>query len=385
MNKLLSAISTYALCVIVPLGCLAKPKFEHQSENASLSTEIPGKQGKSAEAQEHADNKHIAKKKGSSSKKKTSAYRETVPTPTLSNIPYGAHNKQVLDFWKAPSASADKLAPLVYYIHGGAWQHGSKEKNINGCIDVAALVKAGVSVVAIEYRFVKEAIADGIDPPVKAPLSDAARALQFVRSKAKEWHIDKERIAAAGGSAGGCSSLWLAYHDDMADPSSDDTVARESTRLFGAAVRVPQSTLDPQQINDWLKGVPYGGHAFGVSNKNFLNERERLLPWIKEYSPYAHVTADDPPVVMYYASRFKDKLDAHSPQYGFHLAKRCKQLGLFCEVRGLENTPMENVSELTDYLIKRLKAKVATGKRTTPMKRERNQLFNQAIKDSPYE
>jgi len=46
---------------------------------------------------------------------------------------------------------------------------------------------------------------------------------------------------------------------------------------------------------------------------------------------------------------------------------------------------MENVSELTDYLIKRLKAKVATGKRTTPMKRERNHLFNQAIKESPYE
>ena len=38
-----------------------------------------------------------------------------------------------------------------------------------------------------------------------------------MRSKAGEWNIDKKRIGATGGSAGGCSSLWLAFHDDMAD------------------------------------------------------------------------------------------------------------------------------------------------------------------------
>jgi len=68
------------------------------------------------------------------------------------------------------------------------------------------------------------------------PLGDAARALQFVRSKAAEWNIDKTRIGATGGSAGACSSLWLAFHDDLADPKSSDPVARESTRLLCAAV-----------------------------------------------------------------------------------------------------------------------------------------------------
>ena len=72
--------------------------------------------------------------------------------------------------------------------------------------------------VSIEYRFIPEATADKVVPPVKGPLTDAARALQFVRSKAKEWNIDKTRIGATGGSAGACSSLWLAFHDDMADP-----------------------------------------------------------------------------------------------------------------------------------------------------------------------
>ena len=57
---------------------------------------------------------------------------------------------------------------------------------------------------------------------MKAPLEDAARALQFVRSKAAQWNLDKQRIGASGGSAGACSALWLAFHDDMADPNSQD-------------------------------------------------------------------------------------------------------------------------------------------------------------------
>jgi acetyl esterase/lipase len=66
---------------------------------------------------------------------------------------------------------------------------------------------------------------------------DGGRAVQFARSKAKEWNIDKARIAATGGSAGAGISLWLAFRDDLADPKSDDPVARESTRLTCAAVR----------------------------------------------------------------------------------------------------------------------------------------------------
>ena len=118
-------------------------------------------------------------------KKKTAAYHSSVPKPTVSNIPYGAHKRQVLDFWKAPPASADKPAPLVFYIHGGSWKTGSKEI-INGCVDVNALLNAGISVAAINYRYVTQAEAAGVVPPVKAPLEDAARALQFVRSKAEE-------------------------------------------------------------------------------------------------------------------------------------------------------------------------------------------------------
>jgi lysophospholipase L1-like esterase len=292
-------------------------------------------------------------------------YHASVPKPTLSNIAYGSHERQVLDFWKAPSASADKPAPLVFYIHGGSWLSGSKEI-INGCVDVNALLKAGISVVAINYRYVSQAEALGIVPSVKAPLNDAARALQFVRSKAKEWDIDKIRIGATGESAGGCSSLWLAYHDDMAAPESADPIARESTRLFCAGVRVPQTSLDPQQMREWMPTMGYGGHAFGKKNfQEFFDAREDLLPWIEEYSPYAHVSKDDPPVSMFYNKYLeKDHHSAHSPQFAFYLQKHCKELGIFCDVL-FDRAPGYRQNEATFFLIKTLNSTKSEAKNDT--------------------
>ena len=282
------------------------------------------------------------------------AYHESVPIPTLTNVHYGAHERQVLDFWKAPAASSDRPAPLVFYIHGGSWLMGSKEI-INGNYDVSAFLKAGISVVSINYRYVSQAEDLGILPPVKAPLSDAARALQFVRSNADEWNIDGSRIGGAGESAGACSILWLTYHDDMADPDSDDPIARESTRLLCAGVRVPQTSLDPQQIKAWLKQVSYGGHAFGVENRSFLESRESLLPWINEYSPYALVSRGDPPASLYYDKNLEGNLHAHSPQFGFHLQKRCKEVGASCDVL-YDRAPGYRQNEATFFLIETINA-----------------------------
>ncbi len=40
------------------------------------------------------------------------------PKPTLADVPYGEHPRQVLDFWKAETTEP---APLLLYIHGGGW------------------------------------------------------------------------------------------------------------------------------------------------------------------------------------------------------------------------------------------------------------------------
>jgi acetyl esterase/lipase len=263
--------------------------------------------------------------------------RPQVPPPTLPNVAYGSHPKQVLDFYKAES---DKPTPLVFYIHGGGWTGGSKSP-----VGVANYLKAGISVVSVEYRFIAEATADGVNPPVAGPLGDAARALQFVRSKAQEWNLDKTRIGATGGSAGACSSLWLAFHPDMADAKSSDPIARESTRLFCAAVSGAQTTLDPQQMKEWTPNSKYGGHAFGFAPDAtkkitqfdaFLAGREKILPWIAEYSPYALVTADDPPIYLIYgappALGQEQKDPTHTSNFGVKLQEKVKSVGVECEL-----------------------------------------------------
>ncbi len=245
----------------------------------------------------------------------------------LLDVPYGMHPRQVLDFYPAKS---DRPTPLVFHIHGGGWQNGDK-KGINP----RPFLDHGISVVSINYRYVKQAVAEKVEPPVKAPLEDAARALQFVRSKAKEWNIDKKKIGATGGSAGGCSSLWLAFHDDLADPGSADPVARESTRLFCAAVNGAQTSLDPKQLRAWMPNYQYGAHAFGKKDLDtVLRERDRLLPWIREYSPIEHVSKDDPPVALFYGGEKGAKKGdsprdpTHSPLLGLLLEQKLKEAGV---------------------------------------------------------
>ncbi len=318
--------------------------------------------------------------------------------PTQANVAYGTHERQVLDFYQAKSG---KPTPLLFFIHGGGWVGGDKAGRTGA--SVKQFLDAGISVVSINYRYSWQAQIAGVKPPVKAPLEDAARALQFVRSKAKEWNIDKTRIGASGGSAGACSSLWLAFHKDMADPKSSDPVARESTRLWTAAVVGAQTSLDPKELKEWTPNSRYGGHAFGFMDPNdiktrdtrfaeFLEHREEVLPWIKEYSPIEHVTSDDPPVYLFYSSEpalgQEQKDPTHTANYGVKLQEKCKAIGVECELvyPGAPDVKHKNADE---YLIASLKGPPRRAMKPTAADvrygpAERNVLdFYQAKSDKP--
>jgi acetyl esterase/lipase len=90
-------------------------------------------------------------KKAKAAAPKGDAYSATLPKPTHAGVRYGDHERHVLDFWKAESASP---TPLVFIIHGGGWVGGSKER-AEKFADVDALLKAGISVVSINYRLIK--------------------------------------------------------------------------------------------------------------------------------------------------------------------------------------------------------------------------------------
>ena len=284
-------------------------------------------------------------------KSKVPSYTPNLPQPSQSEIRYGKHERNVLDFWKAESISP---APVAFVIHGGGWKGGSKER-LDRFADPIALLQAGISVVAINYRYVTS----DESPPVKAPLHDAARALQFVRSKAKEWNINKNRIGATGGSAGACSSLWLAFHDDLADPKNKDPILRESSRLQCAAVTGAQTTLDPKQMKEWTPNSKYGGHAFGLHHFDaFLKNRKEIMPWIKEYSPFANVTEDDPPIFLQYKSPPAigqvQKDPTHTSNFGVKLQEHCIANGVKCELY-YPNGPKTTHTDTTAFLISQLK------------------------------
>ncbi len=275
--------------------------------------------------------------------KATPASRAAATPATFRDVPYGAHARQTMDVWKA---RADRPAPLVIYFHGGGWAAHDKS-DIHEHLDVRAFLEAGISVASVGYRLLQDANAAKIAPPVQWPLEDAARAVQFLRAKAGEWSFDQTRFAATGVSAGGCTSLWLAMHDDMAEPRSADPIARESTRLFCVAAKAPVVSLDPWQLREWIPNSIFSAHAFGfaeLSRANsfapFLAARDSYLPQIRRYSPIEHASADDPPVFMEFPNQDKPPVPGeaqtdpnHSAVSGLMLERKLQSLHVKVELR----------------------------------------------------
>lgn len=213
--------------------------------------------------------------------------------PDLENVPYGPHERNVMDFWKAKS---DKPTPVVVFIHGGGFRAGSKDiYRKDG--KLAEMLKSGVSCAAINYRYLEHA-------PIQDILRDCARAVQFLRSKAGEWNLDKTRVAASGGSAGAGSSLWLATHDDLADPKAADPVLRESTRVCCAALYATQATYDVTRWESFLGPAQPGfwqdaelAMFYHLPTKEALSSEEgkRVL---HECDMLGWITKDDAPIYM---------------------------------------------------------------------------------------
>jgi hypothetical protein len=191
-----------------------------------------------------------------------------------------------------------------------------------------------------------------------------------VRSKVNEWNIDPHRIGATGISAGACTSLWLAFHDDLADPTSADPIARQSTRLTCAAVDNAQTSLDPKELREWIPNAIYGGHAFGFAQSGrkraeefelLLANREKLLPWIKEYSPIELVSKDDPPIYLKYrkkppAAGQRETDPTHSVTYGRKLVERLEVAGVEAAL-SYPGHVNQQYGSLEEFLIRKLTTK----------------------------
>ena len=245
-----------------------------------------------------------AKTQGRRKSGKENAQGKKQTSPTHANVKYGDHERNVFDIWLAENP---KPTPLAIFIHGGGFRAGSKEKLSQDVLK--QLLKAGISVASINYRYLS------IETPLPTSHNDARRALQFMRSKAKEWNLDKSRVAAFGGSAGAQICMWLAYSDDMAKPKSKDPIERESTRLTCVATTGGQTTTQTEfwkeMITD-LMGPKIDTEGFVRPLGHLVDpEKVRMAIWgaktleqankkAARHSALLLVSEDDPPIFMSY-------------------------------------------------------------------------------------
>jgi acetyl esterase/lipase len=166
--------------------------------------------------------------------------------------------------------------------------------------------------------------------------ADAVRALQFIRSKAEEWGIDKDRIAAYGGSAGAQLVAYLAWGDDYADPKSDDPIARESSRLAAVAPSGCQSTMD---LDWWEDNIP--GYTKAYHNNKSHIENITIVDFravVEEISVINRISSDDPPTFLSYGMKPDDPIPSdprrargwsiHHVKFGIVMLEKLQQAGV---------------------------------------------------------
>ena len=254
-------------------------------------------------------------------------------TPTHADVAYGDHKKQAFDIWLAESKDG-KPTPLVIYIHGGGFQGG--DKGVVSPQLISSYLDQGISFASMNYRLSDVG-------PYPLMMLDAARGLQTIRSKAKEWNLDPDKIACYGGSAGAGISLWLAFHDDLADPKSADPIARQSTRIVAAATSNGQSTYDMRTIRDWFGEPELTQHPalFAFYDLKTVDDltTDRAIKLMEDASVINHLTKDDPPVFMTYSrgdvpvtAKTNPGVWVHHVRHGIKLKEAMDKLGLECHV-----------------------------------------------------
>jgi acetyl esterase/lipase len=101
------------------------------------------------------------------------------------------HARQKLDLYLP--AEAKESLPLIIWVHGGAWEGGSKEQ----CQPLhQGFLSKGYAIASINYRLSQHAI-------FPAQLEDCKAAIRWLRAEAKTYNLNPDRFAAYGGSAGG--------------------------------------------------------------------------------------------------------------------------------------------------------------------------------------
>jgi acetyl esterase/lipase len=119
------------------------------------------------------------------------------------------------------------------------------------------------------------------------PLIDARRAVQTVRGRAQDYHIDPNRIVVIGFSAGGHLAALAATQPVPGNPESDDPIDRVSSRPDFLVLGYP-----------WIGAISSDtSHLSYCKQFNVMDRCEALRV---AYSPDLFVTKDTPPTFLFH-------------------------------------------------------------------------------------
>jgi len=285
------------------------------------------------------------------------------PEPSSADVSYGPSALQLLDTYVPPQRG--EPCPVLLWF-GGIW------KPSKSAPDPGRFLREGCAVIAVQTRTMSEAVAEKANPPISYVMTDACRAVQFVRLNAAKWKIDPRRIAVGGSSQGALPALYVACAGDRADPRSADPVERASTSVLCVAAHRSQPSIDPKRMQEWVPGVKWGAPALGCSFEESLKRREELLPVIAKWSPDALLHRGTPPI--YFENNWGltrpeavGEMDylVHSPAWALGFQKLAQERGVACYVKYPDH-PTETYNDIWDFLIQQMRAPARSPERSSP-------------------
>lgn len=267
------------------------------------------------------------------------------------DIAYDTKQRTQFDIWLPESNTP---TGLVIYTHGGGFSSGDKDfvyaAQQGGAwdfpSDIRFLLQNNIAFATVRYTLLNTT---GEREGIKKPMSDVRRALQYIRHHANEFNIDKSKIILAGNSAGGGTSLWIAFNNELADAQSSDPVLRESTRVKGVVGREPQSSynIEDRWVNDvfvdynltWAEILANEtgniSKIYGVSS-NAEYESAATDAYRAEVDMLSLLTADDP--AIWIDNTLREVVPPYSaPEIASHHAFHARELKQQADAVGVEN------------------------------------------------
>ena len=217
-----------------------------------------------------------------------------------------------------------QAAPLLIFIHGGGWRSGKKE---DYRVYTLAFAQKGYVTASISYRLSKAA-------KYPAAIEDVRCAVRWLRAHAAEYHVDPDKIALIGGSAGGHLSLLAGYADDSAFAAPCDAVISSRVQAIVDLYGPVDLTTEYARTHDLSTSF------FGASYEQ-APEKSALA------SPLHWLTPDDPPTLIFQGTI--DDLVPVSQSDTLHAA--LDRAGVFNEYHRLKGWPhtMDLSKKVNDY------------------------------------